>query len=72
MNLKQILALKEGDIIPIQMPKQVVAKVEDVAMFRSGFGEHKTKAALKIEEFIEHPKDTSTLAIIQSKGKENE
>jgi flagellar motor switch protein FliM len=72
MSLKQILALKTGDIIPIQMPKSVVTKVEDIAMFRSGFGEHKTKAALKIEELIEHPKDTSTLAIIKSKGKKNE
>jgi len=72
MNLKQVLALKEGDILPIDMPKKVVAKVEDVAMFRGSFGEHKDKAALKIEEFIEHPKDTSTLAVIQSKGKNHE
>ncbi len=72
MNLKQILALKEGDILPIDMPKSVVAKVEDVAMYRASFGEHKTKAALKINGLIEHPKDNSTLAIIQNKGKDDE
>jgi len=72
MNLQQVLALKEGDILPIDMPKTVVARVEDVAMYRASFGEHKTKSALKIEEFIAHPKDNSTLAIIKNKGAENE
>lgn len=72
MNLQQVLALNEGDILPFDMPKTVVARVEDVAMFRASFGEHKTKSALKVETFIEHPKDNSTLAIIKGKGTENE
>jgi flagellar motor switch protein FliM len=69
LNLKTVLDLKEGDIIPITKPKHVIGKVEEVPIFRAGFGEHKNSAALKVQEFIEHPKDTSTLSIIQNKGK---
>lgn len=57
LTLAQIHKLKTGDIIPIEMPKNVVAMVEDVPMFRASYGEHNEKAALKIAEAIEHPKD---------------
>jgi flagellar motor switch protein FliM len=57
LSVNQLLKLKPGDIIPIDMPKQVVAMVEDVPMFRASFGEHNEKAALKIQQLIEHPKD---------------
>lgn len=57
LSVNQLLKLKPGDIIPIDMPKQVVAMVEDVPMFRASYGEHNEKAALKIQQLIEHPKD---------------
>ncbi|OUR73225.1 flagellar motor switch protein FliM [Methylophaga sp. 41_12_T18] len=63
LSLQKILALKVGDILPISMPKQVVAKVEDIPMFHATFGEHKNNVALKIVDVIEHPKDTSPLYI---------
>lgn len=59
LSLNQILELKPGDIIPITMPKHVVAMVEDVPMFHATYGEHGEKAALKIIDAIEHPKDNS-------------
>jgi flagellar motor switch protein FliM len=57
LSVDQLLKLKPGDIIPIEMPKQVVTMVEDVPMFRATYGEHNEKAALKIQQMIEHPKD---------------
>ncbi|HET8806835.1 MAG TPA: flagellar motor switch protein FliM [Methylophaga sp.] len=57
LSLEQVRQLKVGDIIPIEMPKEVVAMVEDVPMFRATYGEHNDKAALKITKIIEHPKD---------------
>ncbi len=57
LSLEQVRQLKVGDIIPIEMPKEVVAMVEDVPMFRATYGEHNDKAALKISKIIEHPKD---------------
>ena len=59
LSLSQILKLKAGDIIPITMPKQVVAMVEDIPMYHATYGEHGEKAALKIIDAIEHPKDTT-------------
>jgi flagellar motor switch protein FliM len=71
LTLRQILNLKAGDIIPIEMPKQVVAMIEDVPMFRAHYGEHNDKAALKILEQIEHPEDASPTYHLK-KGKKHE
>ncbi|PHS70591.1 MAG: flagellar motor switch protein FliM [Methylophaga sp.] len=59
LNLKQILKLKEGDILPIDMPKTVTSKIEGIPMFNATFGEHNNKTALKIVNMIEHPKDVT-------------
>jgi len=57
MTLQQVLDLKPGDIIPIEMPEMVTTLAEDVPVFQSTFGEHNNKAALKIIKFIDHPKE---------------
>jgi flagellar motor switch protein FliM len=57
MNLQQVLDLKVGDIIPIEMPDTVTTFAEDIPVFQSTFGEHNNKAALKIIKLIEHPKE---------------
>jgi len=67
MSLKKILAFKAGDILPIEMPKTVVTKAEGIPLFNSTFGEHKGKTALKIQEIIEHPKDTTPQFVLQKK-----
>jgi len=59
MNLKDILNLKPGDILPVDMPKTVVSKVEGIPMFNATFGENKNKTALKFVSLIEHPKDST-------------
>jgi flagellar motor switch protein FliM len=61
LNLQDIIKLQPGDILPIEMPKHVVAKVEEIPIFRATFGEHKNNAALKVTDLIEHPKETSPL-----------
>ncbi len=58
-SLKEILNFKAGDILPIEMPKTVVVKAEQVPIFNATFGEHKNKVALKVTDMIEHPKDTT-------------
>jgi flagellar motor switch protein FliM len=68
LNLQEILKLQPGDILPIEMPKQVVAKVEEIPIFRATFGEHKNNAALKVVDLIEHPKETSPLFNLIQKG----
>jgi flagellar motor switch protein FliM len=72
MTLKKILNLKPGDILPIEMPKTVVSKVEGIPMFNATFGEHKNKAALKITNLIEHPKDSTPQFKMKKKRLSNE
>jgi len=67
MSLKKILSLQPGDIIPLDMPKNIIAKAEGVPMFNATFGEHKGKAALKVVDKIKHPNDTTPQFILQKK-----
>ena len=56
-SMKQIVGLKAGDILPIEMPETVTVMAEDIPVFKSTFGEHHGKTALKITDIIEHPKE---------------
>lgn len=53
INLRDVLALKPGDVIPIEMPEDVTLKVEDVPAFRGQVGVSKGMAALKIRNKIQ-------------------
>ncbi|HHB12449.1 MAG TPA: flagellar motor switch protein FliM [Chromatiales bacterium] len=48
MPLREVLGLKVGDIVPIDMPAHVPLLVEGVTLFYSEFGVHKGKNAVKI------------------------
>ena len=70
-TLRDVLALNVGDILPIDMPKTITAKIENVPLFNASFGEHKNKTALKVTDMIKHPKDATPQYQLQ-KGKTNE
>lgn len=69
-TLRKILDFKAGDIIPIEMPKTVAVKAENIPIFNATFGEHKNKVALKVTNFIEHPKDTTPQYQLQKSKKQ--
>lgn len=69
-TLRKILSFKAGDIIPIEMPKTVAVKAEQVPIFNATFGEHNNKVALKVSSFIEHPKDTTPQYHLQKSKKQ--
>ena len=52
MTLKDVMDLKEGDIIPIDMPDEVTLKAADMPCFRADFGSSNGYMALKIKEEI--------------------
>ncbi len=49
LTLREILELKAGDIIPVEMPEEVMLRVEDIPVFRGTYGVHRGKAAIKIQ-----------------------
>lgn len=52
VTLGQILKMQVGDIIPINIPDQVVAHVDDVPLMECRYGQQGGQYALKIERFI--------------------
>lgn len=52
ISLRQILALKQGDVIPIELYEKVVAKVDHIPLMECRYGQQNKKYALKIEKFL--------------------
>jgi len=52
VSLRQILALRVGDFIPLDIPSTVVAMVDDVPVMEGRYGTQGRQYALKIERFL--------------------
>lgn len=61
VTLGQILKMQAGDIIPISIPDQIVAHVDDVPLMECRYGQQGGQYALKIERFIASESQESAL-----------
>lgn len=68
ITLRNIVDLKEGDVIPIDFPDYHVLTANGVPMFRTQMGQHNGNLALKILEFIDR---SSAYNITGTKGEQN-
>ena len=57
LSLREVLELKQGDVIPAEIPELVTLKVEDLALHRGRFGIHNGANAIKVTEPIRRPAD---------------
>ncbi len=55
LTLREILRMKPGDIIPIEMPELVTLRAEGIPMFRGQLGVSEDAWAIKIAKTIERP-----------------
>lgn len=55
ISLRQLINLKAGDVLPIQMPKTVDLYVEDMPVFRGEFGISRGRNAVRITDIIRRP-----------------
>lgn len=69
ITLRDIVDLKEGDVIPIEMPEYQVVTANGVPMFRSSLGQSRGNLALKIEDFIDR---SSAYNVTVAEGDANE
>jgi flagellar motor switch protein FliM len=53
LKISDLLNFKAGDIIPIEMPDQVVLLAENMPIMRGQYGSHQGNAAVKIEDIVE-------------------
>ena len=54
VSLRDVMDFKPGTLLPIDMPASIVARVDDVPVFRGVYGAHQGKQALKVIETIRH------------------
>jgi len=52
INLSEINKLKVGDIIPFDMPDQIILEAEEIPLFRGQIGVSRGNAAVKIIERV--------------------
>jgi flagellar motor switch protein FliM len=48
ISLKQVMKFKSGDVIDIEIPEEIILKVNDIPMFAAAFGTFEGKYAVKI------------------------
>ncbi len=52
IGLRDLLSMRPGDIIPIDMPERVTVRAEDVPVLRGRLGQSDGQVAVKIDELI--------------------
>jgi len=68
LPLSKIMDLKEGDIIPIEMPDHITVLIEDLPSFRAKLGKSRENVALQIQEKIKRPESVKSELTILTKG----
>jgi flagellar motor switch protein FliM len=63
ISLRDLMRLKAGDIIPVNLPKSVELCVEGVPVYRGQFGVANGHNAVRIEEIIRRPTHAKTRSL---------
>lgn len=58
LSLREVMKMKAGDIIPIDMPKLVTLRAEDIPVFRGQLGVSNDQVAIKIAKQVERPQQS--------------
>ena len=69
LKVRDILRLKPGDVIPIEMPETVIVRAEDIPIYRGVYGETRGNVGIKIKDRIEKPinPNDATQALIDAR-----
>ncbi len=66
--LSQVMELKAGDIIPIEMPDHITVLIEDLPTFRAKLGRSRDNIAIQIDQKIKRPESVKSELTILTKG----
>jgi flagellar motor switch protein FliM len=53
-TIRKALALKAGDVLPIELPTAIVGKVGGIPIMECGYGTSNNRYALRVEKMIKH------------------
>jgi len=56
-TLRQLISLKRGDFIALDMPETVTAMVDQVPIFACNFGVANGRYAIKVRDILSKPED---------------
>jgi flagellar motor switch protein FliM len=68
ISLDKLMKVKDGDIIPINMPENVTVSIEDLPTFRAKLGKSRDNVALKITDKIPRPNSVKSELQLFTKG----
>lgn len=71
MSLRQILNLKPGDVVPINLPDSVVATIDDAPVMECRYGKQNGHLALKVERMIQSAADDNPTLVKLAQGGKN-
>ncbi|RWA52728.1 flagellar motor switch protein FliM [Cupriavidus sp. UYMSc13B] len=60
-TVAEVLAMRAGDVLPIELPEKVFGKVDGVPVMQCGFGTMNGQYALRVERMINHQDGDSHL-----------
>jgi flagellar motor switch protein FliM len=55
ISLRELMNMKAGDLIPIELPSEVLLKAEEVPVFRGRYGVSRGSSAIKVIEALQRP-----------------
>lgn len=68
LPLSQVMELKDGDIIPIEMPEHLTVYIEDLPTYRAKLGRCRDNVAIQISEKIKRPESAKSEMNVLTKG----
>ncbi|CAM3892273.1 flagellar motor switch protein FliM [Rheinheimera salexigens] len=68
ISLRELMELKAGDIIPIEMPEHITVLIEDLPTYRGKLGRSRDNVAVKITEKIKRPESVKSELHVFTKG----
>ena len=68
LSLRELMELRPGDIIPVEMPENLLVFVEDLPTFHAKMGRTKENVALKIVDKIKRPDGVKTEMHLVTRG----
>ena len=68
LTLRELMELRPGDIIPVEMPENLLVYVEDLPTFHAKMGRTKENVALKITDKLKRPEGVKTEMHLVTRG----
>ena len=57
LKVRDLVALKPGDVVPVEIPESVVATIDNVPMFGGRYGTLNGQYAIRVERILAGPRD---------------